>query len=93
MAFILSLQCQYLALKYTPLSNGGMGGVSLFFKYHYNTKLKDGNYSIPTKKKKKKVPRSLVATALESLKLSLPASKKNEEKQKGLATEAAVLIV
>lgn len=68
MAFILNLQRQYLAFKYTPLSNAGMGGGSLLFKYHYNTKLKDGNYSIPTKETSRRRP---LATALGSLKLFL----------------------
>lgn len=49
--------------------------------------------SLPKNKtNKQKVPGSLAATGL-GLKLSLPASEKPEEKQKGLATEAAVLIV
>lgn len=67
-----------------------MGGGSLLFKYHYNTKLKDGNYSIPTKETSRRRP---LATALGSLKLFLSTSRKTEEKQKGLATAVAVFII
>lgn len=90
MAFILNLQRQYLAFKYTPLSHAGMGGGSLLFKYHYNTKLKDGNYSIPTKETSRRRP---LATVLGSLKLFLSTSRRTEEKQKGRATVVAVFII
>lgn len=40
-----------VASKYIFLSNGGTGSLSLFFKYHYITKLKDGTWFIPHRKK------------------------------------------